>query len=334
MSETPPAQERTLESDRKVFDAVISKYRGAGSRDERALPQAPEAQTQPPPTPSTSEAEPQREQAAPEATQTEAADPILRHAAEKFLLLKTGTPKSVLESMSDEALLGWAEERRTRESSVDSAYSRAANAERELTDLKALKATKAQEPKGPTYAEDLSAAETALVDELSLTDEGRDALGKLIDLKVKPLREELAEQKNAAKQDNTSRIIKSIEGSRSGLGDRFAQFGDDDDFGSLLEEMTVIEGGPRFAGSGKPYAEYSDDLMVAAARSLGFSERSSEQVASDRQAVKDELHDRVAGAPVTADMQVAPPPPSKDGDDRKVFDRIRKASLGKHSAVG
>lgn len=334
MSDTPPAQERTLESDRKVFDAVISKYRGAGSRDERALPQGPEAQTQPPPTPPTSEAAPQREQAAPEATQTEVKDPILRSAAEKFLLLKTGTPKSVLESMSDEAIMGWAEERRTRESGVDSAYSRAANAERDLSDLRALKATEAEKPKGPTYAEDLSAAEKALVEELSLTDEGRDALGKLMDLKVKPLQEELATQQNAAKQANTSRIIKAIEGSRSGLGDRFAQFGDDNDFGSLLEEMTVIEGGARFAGSDRPYAEYSDDLMIAAARSLGFKEKSAEQVASDRQAAKDELHDRVAGAPVTTDRQVAPAPPSQESEDRKVFDQIRKATRAKHGAVG
>lgn len=334
MSETPTAQERTLESDRKAFDVIRLKYTGDGRSDERALPQAPEAQSQPPPDPSTSEAEPQREQAAPEETPAEATDPTLRRSAEKFLLLKTGTPKSILESMSDEAIMGWAEERRTRESGVDSAYSRAANAERELSDLRAAKATKAKEPKGPTHAEDLSAAEKALVEELSLTDEGRDALGKLIDLKVQPLQVELAEQKQSAKQDNTQRIIKAIEGSRSGLGDRFAQLGDDNNFGALLEEMTAVEAGPRFAGSGKPYADYSDDLMVAAARSLGFAETDLERVASDKQAAKDELHDRVAGAPVTADRQASPAPPSKDSDDRKVYDQIRKATLAKRGSVG
>jgi len=324
-----------LKSDRAVFDRVRSKYAGAPRRDDSITPsQQVDAGSQPEsahPTPTNVEA---ATPADPAETPAKSQEPTpARKAAEEFLRLKTGSPASVFADMADEDVQSWAEERRLREANVDGVFSRAANAERDLEALRTKAATPA-EPPGPTAAEQLAEANATLAKEDSLTDEGRAALDKLILLRLKPLQDQIDQHQESAKAEQSKRTVRCVDRSRDELAKRFGQLADDKTFRTVLSDMERLEDSPRFGGSGRSIEEWMPELMAAAAAVNGLEDHGGNEVSAARLAAEEELQERAAGSVETGGRNAQPTPPTKAGEDRRIYDAIRKHHRKKQWAVG
>lgn len=325
-----PEREKT---DREVFNRIRDKYADTPRRDDfnEAVAGSPTPVADPTITTET----PQPTEQAPSVeTPAEAKDPTpAREAAERFLKLKTGSPDSVFAGMSDDAVLSWAEDRRTREASVDGSFSRAAKAERELESLRA-EASKPAEPTGPTADERRAKANAVLDEEGSLTDDVRAALDTLIDLRVASVEEKLLQRDERAQQERQQQTQRVIGSTREELTKRFGQLADDTKFAAVYDDMERIEDSPLYGGSGKPIDEWLPRLMADTARNHGLQEHQGNEVEAARQAATEERTERAAGIISTASQNAQPERPSREDMDRAVFDLIRKRSLQGRFAVG
>ncbi len=325
-----PEREKT---DRAVFDRIRNKYADAPRRDDAseviAALQAPAAD----PTPNVEEPQP-TEQAPSTETPAEGQEPTTaRLDAERFLKLKTGSPESVFARMSDDAVLSWAEDRRTREANVDGVFSRVASAEKELESLRAKHAAP-EEPKGPTSDEQRKAANAVLAEEGSLTDEARAALETLIDLRVASVEDKLTQRDNHAQQERQQQTQRVIASTREELTKRFGQLADDTKFTAVYDDMERIEDSPLYGGSGKPIDEWLPRLMADTARNHGLAEHQGNEVEAARQAATEERTERAAGIISTASQNAQPAEPSREDMDRAVYDQIRTRSRKGRYAVG
>lgn len=322
-----PDREKT---DREVFDRIQKKYADTPRRDDFTTPSETLAAD---PTPNAET--PQLEEQAPSVeTPAEAQEPTTaRLDAERFLKLKTGSPDSVFAGMSDDAVLSWAEDRRTREANVDGVFSRAAMAEKELESLRA-EATTPAEPTGPTVDERLAKANAVLDEEGSLTGDVRAALDTLIDLRVASVEDKFVQREERAQQERQKQTQRTVASAREELTKRFGQLADDTKFAAVFNDMERIEDSPLYGGSGKPIDEWLPRLMADTARNHGLDEHQGNEVEAARQAVEEERTERAAGIISTASQNAQPVKASREDMDRAVYDLIRKRSLQDRYAVG
>jgi len=317
------SSEDRLKGDREAFNRVIDKYKDAPRRDDSV--EAPQPDN----------GQPQQPQASSTKTPAKKQEPTSeRQAAEEFLRLKTGSPQSVIDSMNDEQLLSWAEDRRTREAGVDATFSRAATAEKELERLRAEAPAEQEEPTEPTSEDAIAEVTKILNDELALTDEGYAALDKLIDMRVAPMKAELEQHHQRAQRESVERTVGLVEKTRGELVERFGELADDTKFGSILEDMGRLEDSPQFGRSERAPEEWLPDLMSAIARSHGLAETDTDQVAAARQAAQEELHDRASGNVQTGGRTAPAPGESREDVDRAAYDAIRKKHSQGRWAVG
>jgi len=333
------SSDNRLQADRAVFDRIRAKHRDAPPRDDsiasdiRNLASQGAESAEARPEPEQAE-EPQQSQA-PAQTPGETKEPSPeRQAAEQFLRLKTGSPQSVFDSMTEDAVLAWAEERRGREATVDVAFASAAETKRELERLRTLIDEKVAEPKGPTADELAAEATKALKDELSLTDEGLAALDKIVEARLAPLQAELKQRDDRAQQEQAQRTKRAIDEARGGLAKRFGGLADDTTFLKVFDDMQRLEDSPRFGGSGRPVEDWIPELMTAAARMHGLEEQQNE-VEAARQAAEEDRRDRAAGTVQTGGQgNTQRRAKTKMELDRAVYDAIRKKHRQDKWAVG
>lgn len=318
--------------DREVWDSILAKHKG------EQLSSEPQASSEAPPTDRPEETPQPQGQAPPkEDPKPETREPSAprdeRKAAEQFLRLKAGVPQTALEGLDDQAVLEWAEERRTREATVDAAFARAKRAEKETeaTDTDTTP-TDEGEPSEPT-PESEPFVDDDLADELALTDEGRARLDERFKAKLNPMEERLNALEKRDQAADTKGKIDLVQRIREEVGARVPDLADDDKFAKVIERATALEMTPEFAGSGRPPQDYLAELFEETARGLGFKIKpTAEEASAAREAAErqQERHERIE-ASAGSDPTPRPTDPRQKTQieaDWDVFQRVRDRHRG------
>ena len=321
--------------DREVFDRIMGKY----TKPEEAREEKKELPPEPAVAFGAPDAEPEameqvRELDSPEplAPVEETPEPQKVAATDRdrhvdYLRLKAKVPSTALESLSDEEVADWAASVREREVGIDRTLEERARYERELAELRQQSEAATQgEAEGPAPTVDLEPVMSKLMDELSLTDEGREAFETFINAKLQPVLSQVESAQRTVQEDQATRTRRLVERVRGELSERFQQLGDDEAFGSVWDTMTRLEG--QFQADGRQLDEYLPQLMEAAARVHNFAERNTEAEAAQEAAAREERQQRVADAPTFDSAPIIPekltPQQEKYKSDMEVYQAIRR----------
>ena len=324
--------EERQKSDEQVFQEVLKKHRPGREAAEAAekAPVAPpeeKKEDQPEEKPQPEGQAPPTEEPDPK-TEEPSAPSAERTAAEQFLRLKAGVPQSALEGLDDEAVLAWAEERRTREATVDAAFARAKRAEKESSEPTDSQATDDGEQQ-PTPKEDLQAVAQVFADDLDLTDEGRDRLGEGLEKLLAPLRDEIAALKETQQTTSQRDAMQVIQSVRQQVGERFPGLADDATFERVVARAKALEGLPEYGGGERSFTEYGPELFTEVACALQLEDKGTpEEAAAAREAAQRERErqERIdAGSGADPSSPPAPTrPPTKQEADWTVFQKIKR----------
>ncbi len=159
-----------------------------------------------------------------------------------------------------------------------------------------------------------------------LGEEGVGAVRKVLDLIVKPLRDEVASLKSGAQRDTKARIEQLVANSRKRWVERFPQLKNGRIAGQVQARMAFLAKDPTFMVKGLPDQEIADRIMLSACLGFGLQDAGRSRKTA---AAQETRRRKAAGTqPVTRVQKGSQAQEFTDEDrQRGIFDRLMTGDL-------
>lgn len=335
LTEVQPVQAERVAEMRKVFDANKDKHAAETKPHEPAPePKTTEPKAEPEPAPAAETETPPETGVSEGGDETRTQQRPEGHEKALRVLKLANVPDTVLEATSPDELLTWAANVTERNAGINRAFSENAEFRSRIDDLE--KATAKAEPDAPTAKADLSETLDPFVQELGLSDEGKDKLAALLGAATQPLQERLKRAEDALQSHSEGRERHALDESRRRLAERFPGLDSAEQTSALEGRVALLAKDPAYGKHATAQAAV-DAVVADAARSLSMKEvdpkadKEAETArAAEKAAERAERNNGTSTPTVTPRAPVSNTPVDQETRIRMIFDhRLANPGISK-----